>query len=69
MDKALDLLGQHDMHASMGYMTHLAIADNTGRSVVVEYVNNEMVVAETPVVTNFCLAKREKKDIGNGTIP
>jgi len=64
VDEAIDLLGQYDMHASMGYMMHLAIADNTGRSVVVEYIDNEMVVVETPVVTNFYLAAGEKNDIG-----
>ena len=64
VNEALDLLAQYDMHASMGYMMHLAIADNTGRSVVVEWVNNEMVVVETPVVTNFYLAEGEKNGIG-----
>lgn len=64
VDEALELLGQYDMHASMGYMMHLAIADNTGRSVVVEYINNEMIVVETPVVTNFYLAEGEKNGIG-----
>nr|WP_290462507.1 C45 family peptidase [Acutalibacter muris] len=64
VDEALDLLGQYDMHASMGYMMHLAIADNTGRSVAVEWVNNEMIVVETPVVTNFYLAEGEKNGIG-----
>ncbi len=64
VDEALELLGRYDMHASMGYMMHLAIADNTGRSVVVEYINNEMTVVETPVVTNFYLAEGEKNSIG-----
>ena len=64
VDEALELLRQYDMHASMGYMMHLAIADNTGRSVVVEYIDNEMVVVETPAVTNFYLAEGEKNGIG-----
>jgi len=64
VDEAIDLLEQYDMHASMGYMIHLSIADNTGRSVVIEYVDNEMVVVETPVVTNFYLAEGEKNGIG-----
>lgn len=33
-------------------------------SVVVEYVNNEMIVTDTPAVTNFYLAEGEKKGIG-----
>ncbi|MCM1329891.1 MAG: linear amide C-N hydrolase [Ruminococcus sp.] len=64
VDEALELLEQYDMHASMGYTVHLAIADNNGKSVAVEYVNNEMIVVETPVVTNFYLADGEKFGIG-----
>lgn len=64
VDEALALLEQYDMHASMGMMVHFALADNFGRSVVVEYIGNEMVVTDTPVVTNFYLAKGEKHGIG-----
>lgn len=64
VDEALELLRQYDMHASMGFMTHLAISDNSGKSVVVEYVNNEMKVVETPVVTNFYLVEGSKHGIG-----
>lgn len=64
VDEALDLLGQYDMHASMGYMMHLAIADNRGRSVAAEWVNDQMIVVETPVVTSFYLAEGEKNGIG-----
>lgn len=49
---------------SFGYMVHFAIADQSGRSVVVEYVNNEMLVTETPAVTNFYLSEGEKNGIG-----
>ena len=31
--EALELLGQYDLHGSMGMMIHFAIADSTGRSV------------------------------------
>lgn len=64
VDEALALLEQYDMHASMGMMVHFALADKSGRSVVVEYIGNEMVVTETPVVTNFYLAEGEKYGIG-----
>lgn len=64
VDEAIELLLQYDMHASMGYMMHLALADANGRSIVIEYINNEMVVTETPVVTNFYLAEGEKHGIG-----
>lgn len=62
--EALELLGQYDMHASMGMMVHFALADTAGCSVVVEYVENEMIVTNTPVVTNFYLAEGEKNGIG-----
>lgn len=64
VEEALALLEQYDMHASMGMMVHFAMADNTGRSVVVEYVDNEMVVTETPIVTNFYFAQGSKYGIG-----
>ncbi len=64
VEEALELLGQYDMHASMGMMVHFAIADVSGNSVAVEYIDNEMIVTETPVVTNFYLAEGEKYGIG-----
>ena len=36
VDEALDLLRQYDLHASMGMMIHFALADTTGKGVVVE---------------------------------
>ena len=64
VDEAIDLLAQYDLHGSMGMMVHFAIADAAGRSVVVEYIDNEMVVTDTPVVTNFYIAEGEKHGIG-----
>lgn len=63
VDKAIALLEKYDMHSSAGEQHHLAICDTTGRSVVVEYVDNEMQVLETPIVTNFYLTP-EKYGIG-----
>ena len=64
VEDALDLLKQYDLHASMGMMIHFAMADISGRSVAVEYVDNEMIVTETPVVTNFYLSEGEKSGVG-----
>ena len=64
VEEAVALLEQYDMHSSMGMMVHLAIADAAGNSVVIEYVNNEMVIIESPVVTNFYLAEGDKNGIG-----
>lgn len=64
VEEALELLGRYDLHASMGMMIHFALADTDGRSVAVEYVENEMIVTDTPVVTNFYLSEGEKHGIG-----
>lgn len=64
VEEAIGLLKQYDMHASAGMMLHLALIDRSGRSVAVEYVNNEMSVIETPVVTNFYLTPGYKFGIG-----
>ena len=64
VEEGLELLRSYDLHGSMGMMVHFALADKSGRSVVVEYIGNEMIVTETPVVTNFYLAEGEKQGIG-----
>ncbi len=57
--EAVDLLKTFDMHASANGCYHLQIADASGASVVVSYVNNEMVVTEKAgdyqCATNFYL--------------
>lgn len=63
--EAIDLLKSYDMHGSFGYMIHFAITDTTGHSVVAEYINNKLVITETPVVTNFYLTPGEKYGIGS----
>ncbi len=64
VEEAIKLLKEYDFHASMNFMVHLAIADADGNSVAVEYIDNEMSVVETPVVTNFYLTEGEKYGIG-----
>ncbi len=64
VDEAVELLSQYDLHASAGMMVHFAIADAAGRSVVVEYIDNEMNVVETDIATNFYLTEGEKYEIG-----
>ena len=64
VEEAVQLLETYDLHASFGYMVHFALSDAKGNHVVVEYVDNEMVVTQTPVVTNFYLADGEKHGIG-----
>lgn len=55
VDEALELLRSIDMHSDIGAAHHYAMADATGRSVVVEYVDNQMVVTESPAVANHYL--------------
>lgn len=63
-EEALALLEQYDLHASMNYMIHFAIADSEGNSAAVEYIDNEMIITETSILTNFYLAEGEKNGIG-----
>ena len=65
VDEAVVLLGQYDMNSSIGSAHHLSIADASGKSVVVEYVDGEMLVIETKVVTNHYLADCEKQGVGS----
>ncbi|MDE6627245.1 MAG: linear amide C-N hydrolase [Lachnospiraceae bacterium] len=64
VDEAVELLKQYDFHASMDYMIHLAIADSSGKSIAVEFIDNAMQVIETPILTNYYLADGEKSGIG-----
>lgn len=57
VDEALDLLRGIDMHSDIGCAHHYAMADATGRNVVVEYVDNEMTVVESPAVANHYLCE------------
>lgn len=65
VDEAVALLRRYDMHSSIGAAHHISIGDASGRSVVVEYVNGEMLVTQTKVVTNHYLCDSEKKGIGS----
>lgn len=57
VEEALDLLRGIDMHSDIGAAHHYAISDATGRSVVVEYVDNRMEVVESAVVANHYLCE------------
>ena len=57
VDEAIELLKQYDMRSSAGACYHFQISDASGRSVVIEYVNNELVVLDEDYATNFYLAK------------
>lgn len=65
VEEAVELLSGYDLHASAGMMVHFSIADASGRSVAVEYIDNEMRVVETDIATNFYLSEGEKYGIGS----
>lgn len=65
VEEAIALLEQYDMNSAIGMSHHLSISDASGKSVVVEYVNNQMIVTETPAVTNHYLSEGEKYGVGN----
>ena len=64
-EEALTLLGQYDLHASMNYMVHFAIADSEGNSVAVEYIDNEIrfeILTKT-LEENSNMSALELKDV------
>ena len=65
VDEAIALLRQYDMNSSIGSAHHLSLADASGKSVVVEYVDGEMLVTETKVVTNHYLSDCGKQGVGS----
>lgn len=70
LDKAADtneavaLLSDYDIHSFFGSSFHLFIADASGKSVVVEWVDGQISVVDAEYVTNFQLS--EGKDYGYG---
>lgn len=65
VDEAIELLKEYDMNSSIGMAHHLAISDADGNSVVVEYIDGEMIVTETDTLTNHYLAEGKKQGVGN----
>ena len=59
IDEALALLKASDMNSDPGSAYHFSMADATGRSVAVEYVDNQMVVTESPFVSNHYLCEEK----------
>jgi len=66
VDEALDLLQQFDMCSSAGGCYHFQIADASGRSVIVEYIEDEFTVIEGDCATNFLLAPGDWYNFGGG---
>lgn len=56
VDEAIEFLGNYDIHTGLNVSYHLFITDRSGRSVVVEWLDGEMVVTEINSVTNYIVA-------------
>lgn len=64
VDEAIKILESCDMRSWEGFFCHMAISDATGRCVAAEYIDDELIIVESPVVTNFYLKEGPKFGIG-----
>ncbi|MBP5655150.1 MAG: linear amide C-N hydrolase [Clostridiales bacterium] len=62
VDDAVALLGNYDIHTHNNVSQHLFIADKSGRSVVVEWMDDEMYVNELNAVTNSVVTPGDRFD-------
>lgn len=67
VDEAINLLKKYDMNASAGSNYHFQLADASGNTAIVEYINNEMKILEqAQCATNFLLTPGQWNDKGEG---
>lgn len=64
VDEAIEIIKESNFHSVGGYFVHFAIADNKGRCICVEYIDNQLSIVDSPIVTNHYLTKCEKYGIG-----
>ncbi len=65
VNEAIDLLRGYDIHSSLGVTYHLQVVDKSGRSVVIEWLDNQMMVNELNASTNSVLTPGEHFDEGD----
>lgn len=65
VDEALAFLASYDIQSDIDCTYHLFITDKSGKYVVVEWLDNEMVVTEHPCVTNSVIAPGKYYDAGD----
>lgn len=58
--EAVRILAQYDVFPSANAAHHLAISDKNNKSIVVEWHRGQMVVTDTDVVTNHCIAQERE---------
>ncbi|MCL2421535.1 MAG: linear amide C-N hydrolase [Defluviitaleaceae bacterium] len=65
VDEAVELLRQYNIFFSLDIYCHFLIADASGRSVLVEYWDNDLQVVETQIASNFIAYNDLKISQGN----
>jgi len=64
-DEAIALLNSYDMHSMIDRSFHLFITDRSGKSVIVEWIDNEMIVTEGCAVTNHVLGLGDMEPVSD----
>lgn len=62
VDEAITLLGNYDIHSFLSCSYHLFITDKTGRSVIVEWTDDETFIVEDTACTNDVMSHNEFYD-------
>lgn len=62
VDEAIAFLGNYDMQSCLSCSYHLFITDKTGKSVIVEWTDNETFVVEDTACTNDVMSNNEFYD-------
>ena len=62
VDEAVTFLSSYDVHSMFDKDNHLFITDKSGKSVVAEWVNDELTISEINYVTNYYIATHEYDD-------
>ncbi len=64
VDEAITLLDSYDIHSDLEISYHLFITDKSGRYVVVEWLDGEMVAVDYPCCTNSIVAPGQYYNTG-----
>ncbi|MCQ2598341.1 MAG: C45 family autoproteolytic acyltransferase/hydrolase [Treponema sp.] len=68
VSEAIEFLKNHDMHSVIGYAHHFAISDASGRMVVAEYIDNQLVITEANALTNHYLGGKDEADFNENSV-
>ncbi len=62
VDEAIELLSQYDIHSFLSRSYHLFITDKTGKSVIVEWTDEETFIVEDTACTNDVMSENQFYD-------